>query len=374
MHINTESDTTLDSQIDLKQASIGHILAGQHTSGAYVASPTFSQYGYSWLRDGVWIAYGMTLAGKRESADAFYRWTVNTLVSQHDRIDHLLTLLAEGKTPSERDYLPTRFTLDGTLGSEDWPDFQLDGYGAWLWGFANHCADSDDPLWQTGRDTVARVVRYVEALWQSPNYDCWEEHRMQIHPATLAALYGGLCAVRAVDPDLVTTDVPEQIRAFVLEKCVTEEGHFCKFVGNPEVDASLLWISVPYRLVEVDHPAFQATLKKIESDLAVRHGGVYRYRADTYFGGGEWLILAAWLAWTYTYLNRREEARMLFDWIAAQADTAGHLPEQTADHLLQPDFYPQWVARWGDPANPLLWSHAMYLILDHVLSAPSTAL
>ena len=32
-------------------------------------------------------------------------------------------------------YLPTRYTLDGELEPEvdDWPNFQLDGYGTWLW-------------------------------------------------------------------------------------------------------------------------------------------------------------------------------------------------------------------------------------------------
>ena len=35
---------------------------------------------------------------------------------------------------------------------------------------------------------------------------------------------------------------------------------------------------------------------------------------------------------------------------------------------LRPPLYGTWVARWGPPASPLLWSHAMYLIL-HALAA-----
>jgi GH15 family glucan-1,4-alpha-glucosidase len=54
-------------------------------------------------------------------------------------------------------------------------------------------------------------------------------------------------------------------------------------------------------------------------------------------------------------------------WIEAQATSTGELPEQVNDHTLTPDYYPEWVEKWGPPALPLLWSHGMYLILDSML-------
>ena len=36
--------------------------------------------------------------------------------------------------------LPTRFTFDGQPGSDPWWDFQLDGYGTWLWAVHAHAA------------------------------------------------------------------------------------------------------------------------------------------------------------------------------------------------------------------------------------------
>ena len=53
--------------MNLHDASLTIIRAGQAPSGAYVASPTFSQYGYCWLRDGTWIAYAMDIAGDHAS-------------------------------------------------------------------------------------------------------------------------------------------------------------------------------------------------------------------------------------------------------------------------------------------------------------------
>lgn len=353
---------------NLHQSSIDIILAGQAENGAYAASPTFSQYGYSWLRDGAWIAYGMDCAGQRMSARAFYQWGISTLTRYTAQVDSLLARLAAGEPITEADYLPTRFTIDGALGNEDWPDFQLDGYGAWLWGLVDHCRRHDDTaLWGESIPAVTLIVRYLQALWRSPSYDCWEEHRQHIHPATLAALYGGLTAAAAQDAALVPAGLPEAIRAYVLREGVAADGHFMKFIGNENVDASLLWLAVPYRLVTVDDPRFLATLAKIEHDIVRPGGGVYRYAADTYFGAGEWVLLAAWLAWTYIELNRHDDARRLMMWIRAQATPSGQLPEQVCDHTLAPAYYPHWVEKWGTPALPLLWSHGMYLVVESLL-------
>jgi GH15 family glucan-1,4-alpha-glucosidase len=355
---------------NLHQTSIYLIRAGQAENGAYAACASFSQYGYSWLRDGTWIAYGMDQAGQIDSATAFHRWAARTLLRYRDQVDSLVSKLERSETPQESDYLPTRFQLDGSLGQEDWPDFQLDGYGAWLWGLCQHCNLHDDTaLWAEARPAVEIIIRYLAVLWYFPNYDCWEEHRQQVHTATLAALYGGLNAVQQMDAALVPDELPETIRTFTLDNCVSSAGHFMKFIGNDAVDASLLWTALPYGLVSLHDPRFQATLAKIERDIHRPGSGVYRYAADTYYGGGEWLLLTAWLAWTYIELERIKEAQGLFAWIEVQAKPNGEMPEQVSEHLLDASYYLGWVERWGNPASPLLWSHGMYLILEAQLKA-----
>lgn len=344
------------------------IIRAEQFDGAYAASMSFSQYGYSWLRDGAWIAHGMDAAGQADSARAFHQWAARTLLRYSAKVDALLDKLTRGEALHESDYLPTRFELDGRIGQEDWPDFQLDGYGAWLWGLVQHVNKHNDrALWDEACPAVSLLVRYLAALWPSPNYDCWEEHRQRVHPATLAALYGGLTAVRTLAPELVPVGLPEAIRVFVLSHGVAADGHFMKFLGNEEVDASLLWLALPYRLVEVDDPRFLKTLDKIEHDIHRAGGGVYRYRADTYFGGGEWLLLTLWLAWARLELGQVDEARRLVAWVESQAGPDGAMPEQVAGHLLAPAYYDQWVQKWGTSASPLLWSHSMYLFLKSLL-------
>ena len=354
--------------MNLHDSSVAIIIAGQAAGGAYSASPTFSQYGYSWLRDGTWTAYGMDCAGQHASARAFYAWVGRTLEGQRERLENLLHKLERGITPADADYLPTRFTLEGNIGTDDWWDFQLDGYGTWLWGLVAHVElTGDHDLWVALEPAVALTVRYLTPLWQSHNYDCWEEYRKEIHISTLAALYGGLSAVQRFAPAYVPDGVPDLIRDFVLQTSVAPGGHFMKFLGNDAVDASLLWTAVPYGLVSIDDERFSRTLAKIEHDLHRPDGGVYRYVADVYYGGGEWILLTAWLAWVYIELRRAAEAHELMTWIEAQATGDGALPEQVSDHMLHPEHYVEWEKRWGTVACPLLWSHGMYLIIESLL-------
>ena len=354
--------------MNLHDSSLKIIRAGQAPSGAYVASPNFSQYGYCWLRDGTWTAYAMDATGDHASAGRFYRWVGRTLAGQQGRLDGLLDKLAHGETPADEDYLPTRFTLDGDLGDDFWWDFQIDGYGAWLWGLNAHLdLTGDDALWDELLPAIQLTVRYLVALWDAPNYDCWEEARDRVHISTLAAIFGGLHAVEARAAGLVPAGLTARIRDFALEHGVAAEGHLSKYIGTDTVDASLLWAAVPYGLVDVQDPIFARTLVRVETDLHRPGGGVYRYATDTYFGGGEWILLAAWLGWVYAKQDRLTEARALLAWITTQAGPDGALPEQVSHHLLDASRYAEWEARWGPVACPLLWSHAMLLILEAAL-------
>lgn len=351
----------------LAKISIEVIRRNQAQSGAYIASPNFSQYGYSWLRDGMWIAYSMDSMGEHDSATAFHQWAARTLVAHQVQVENLLKKISTGQALAESDYLPTRFTVDGAIAQEDWTDFQLDGYGAWLWGAVQHCKNHNQSLWQELRPAVVLLVHYLAAIWYYPNYDCWEEFRIEQHTATFASLYGGLQAVADYEAELVPANLPQQIKSYTLSYGVAEDGHFMKFIGNSEVDASLLWAALPFGLVTLDDPIFRKTLKKIEQDLYRIGGGVYRYRKDTYFGGGEWLLLASWLAWVYLEIEQNNKAKTIMTWVEAQADSEGNLPEQVAGHLLDASHYKSWVERWGNPASPLLWSHAMYLIVQSLM-------
>lgn len=347
--------------IDLWARSIAVIRSGQAPSGAYVASPNFKTYAYSWLRDGAFIAYGMDRSGQHDSARAFHQWVDRTLRSVAHKVDLLEGKGERGGNIDQSEWLHCRYTLEGGEVEEAWGHFQLDGYGTWLWSLCEHLRlTGAKELPDDFRESVGLVVRYLTRFWDRPNYDCWEEHGDEVHPSTLACLYGGLQAVNVYRRSPELEAVCERIRRYVLEHFV-HEGRLTKFADGRSIDSNLLWVSVPFGLLAPDHPVMAATVAELERRCTT--GGVHRYPEDTYYGGGEWLLLTAWLGWYYVRTDYVSRATELLTWIEHHADERGDMTEQVTEHAFDPAMVAVWEERWGEVAKPLLWSHAMYLVL-----------
>jgi len=346
---------------DLFHHSVQVILANQALTGAYIASPNFPAYRYCWFRDGAFIAYAMDLVGEHKSARRFHDWAASTILRHADKAKRAIEKARRGE-PLGEDYLHARYTLEGEERDDDWPNFQLDGFGTWLWALAEHLRLRSGQLPSRWRQAVHLIGSYLATLWRFPCFDLWEEHPDKVHPYTLAAVYAGLQAASTLTGGKAWPLTCEEVRRFVLEHGV-RDGHLVKYLGSEAVDASLLGAAIPYRLLAPDDPIMRATVARIEANLRHEGGGVHRYAEDTYYGGGEWMLLAAWLGWYYAELGEYERARRLLSWIEAQADEEGNLPEQVPLSLNDPAQYQLWRDRWGDIASPLLWSHAKYLIL-----------
>jgi GH15 family glucan-1,4-alpha-glucosidase len=345
--------------------SVAVILENQSASGAYIASPSFPVYGYSWLRDGAFIADAMSRAGQVDSAEAFFGWCARVLADRRSQVEALIARRAAGDTIPRSDFLHTRFTLDGRDSHADWENFQLDGYGAWLWALGAHCRRHGRPV-ATYLDGARLSARYVATFHDYPSFDWWEENPEHRHTSTLAAMAAGLRAVeswRATEQSL--RDSARQTAAAIesaIRSDADQRGHFGKWLGSDEVDASLLALSAPFEIVAADDPLMVATARRIEAEL-VHAGGVHRYRQDTFYGGGEWLLLAGLLGSYQLRRGHSAGALRQLGWMATHATADGDLPEQVADHLLDPGARQGWLDRWGPVATPLLWSHAMYLTL-----------
>jgi GH15 family glucan-1,4-alpha-glucosidase len=369
----SSSSTDVRSHFDAEQRaliaklvrhSVSVIESNQSTTGAYPASPNFPVYRYCWFRDGAFIADAMSRVGRIESVDAFFAWCARVVDARGDRIDALVERRSRGDHIAPEEFLPCRYTLDGDESAEEWWEFQLDGYGTWLWSLDQH-AERGGTSAEHYASAVELTVRYLTTFWAEPCYDWWEEHPEHRHTSTLASLYAGLEAASrwqflSEDLRVAAGRVASEIRARVLDEGV-HHGHLSKWLGEDGLDASLVACGTPFRLLAPDEPLMVATVTALERELA--HGGVHRYSDDTYFGGGEWLLLAAFLGWYYLEQGRVGDACAQLAWVAAQAAPNGDLPEQVTTHLLAPESYEGWVERWGPIATPLLWSHAMFVTL-----------
>ena len=339
--------------MDLVASSIKIIKDNQHESGAYIASPNFSQYGFSWLRDSSFIAEAMLFAGEKESAHRYFQWVEGVIHRYSDKI--MTTLSKKTEAITIEDYLPTRYRLDGKLNNDNWENAQIDGYGTYLWALNEYSKKAGFPF---KIQPIQHITEYLEKLWKLPCYDAWEEEKSAVHTSTLISVAAGL---KAAEELMQKKTAWEKVCDYI-EKKHTKDGRFIKSTLNNGVDASLIWAICPFKLWDKDHPLIKNTIQKIEQDLNF-DGGVKRYLEDSYYGGGSWILLSANLGEYYQQTKQTAKYKQIKDWIERQATQKQELPEQVKEHLLFEHYYDKWVQKWGEIAVPLLWSHANYLKL-----------
>jgi GH15 family glucan-1,4-alpha-glucosidase len=349
----------------------------QDPGGAYPASSDFSAYqGYCWFRDGSFIADGMSAAGEVASASAFFDWCAGVLEANRERVCQVTAAARAGQPLPDQAMLPARFQFDGRPGQDDWWDFQLDGYGAWLWAVVAHADRHRLDLARWG-EAVGLTVDYLASSWERPCYDWWEEHDDKVHISTLGCVLAGLKA--AAGRAVVAGERAERAQAAaqaveaVIRRQGTADGHLVKWIGSRELDGSLSALLAPLAVVDPNSELGRGTVAALEDQLLVE-GGVYRFRADTFFGGGRWPLLTCFLGLARQAQGNRQGALACLDWAGGTATPSGDLPEQVDGGLLLDRSWKQpWVDRWGPVATPLLWSHAMYLRLAAALDLVSAA-
>ncbi len=355
--------TTTVSSRSLIDHGVHVIREGQAASGAYVASPNFSQYRFAWLRDGAYCALAMDAVGEIASAEAFHAWVARVVEGQRSRIRSVVARVRDGQSPRNDEMLPTRYTLDGEVErviGEGWPNFQLDGYGTWLFALHSHLSEG---LPESLFPAVELTADYLEATWRLPCFDYWEEYGDRQHTSTLAAIAAGLRAASRMLERPEAEEVAHDIVAYIREHCVFN-GALGKGPVDARVDASLLSLATPFGILDADDPVMRATTERIRVELASASGGIRRYLGDTYFGGNPWLLLTAWLGW-HDRLNGNESGVVAArNWVIDHATKWGDLPEQILHEPQNAAFVGSWLERWGPVASPLLWSHAKFILME----------
>ena len=124
-------------------ASVTAMLKHQSAYGSFVASPDSGQYQFCWLRDSSFIALALDAAGERAAADRYHRWVAGALAPLRPAMADAAAL-ADRPGVSRR-LPPARFALDGSTVRDDWPNFQTDGYGAWIWSLREHAPPAITP-------------------------------------------------------------------------------------------------------------------------------------------------------------------------------------------------------------------------------------
>jgi GH15 family glucan-1,4-alpha-glucosidase len=359
-----DNDETADTEPGHRLAlgSVKSMLSHQVASGAFLASKDFAPYRYCWLRDGSFTAFALDKAGEQEAAERFHRWAAAAVGGIATTVRAATERRLAGGTNDAASMPPARYTVEGTVARDSWPNFQIDGYGTWLWAVSRHVQHwGAKTLIDELDESLELACSYLEAVDLDPCYDCWEESGQAVHTSTLACVYGGLSASAELLGRPAAGRKADEVSDYIWSR-MRSGPRFAKSSTDAGVDASLLWLAVPFGVVDPGEPDMAATAAEVERALEL-DGGIRRYAADTYYGGGAWPLLTAWLGWYRASIGDRPGAQQCASWVEHRYDGAGHLPEQVGGEHRDPESYRKWVGQWGRPAADLAWSHAMYFVL-----------
>lgn len=353
-----------DKHSVLREASIRIIKENQSSSGAYIASPNFRVYNYSWFRDGAFIADAMSEHDENKSALDFHLWATGIILEREEKIASLIRRAKQGEKISPDEHLHCRYTTEGGESEENWTNFQLDGFGTWIWSLDRYL-ERGNRLPIGAYRAVENLIEYLGAFWKIDSYDWWEESFGHQHVANLGSIAAGLdgCSRWGNLPEELkeqAAQISVEIKTLICERGLID-GRLAKWIDGDGLDASLLALIAPFNLFDGTDSISHKTVAAVMSELGTF--GTYRHKDDDYFGGGKWLLLSCFLGLCLVSMDKKEEASEILNWVARHANDDLELPEQLEAPLLHPEMRAEWIERWGPPALPLLWSHAMYLSL-----------
>ncbi|MGZ3688861.1 MAG: glycoside hydrolase family 15 protein [Bdellovibrionota bacterium] len=314
-------------------------------------------YGFSWPRDGAYLAAALGAFGFR------------------DRVEHYFRFLEETQDVSGAWW--QRYLATGHAGPS-WGRIQIDEPATVIGAASQHFRRTGDLFWlEKIWPTLKRGLDFLEAFHSEPHpmglpsHDLWEE-RMGVHAYSLAAVSAAFLSGASLARELSDRvaqrhyhRLARESRRLLIERFTPVDGPIRRaFIANywdlqhgggywDEVpDVSMLGLIVPFQTHRKRDRISNRLLDQIRSRLWCRTvGGLMRYEGDVYRGGNPWILTTLWLAIAELGLSNIQEARELFQWVMSKSTVLGMFPEQVHRETGQPF----WVI-------PLGWSHAMYLL------------
>jgi len=296
-------------------------------------------YRFCWLRDGAMTAASLVRLGSIAEAMQHLDWVLGVLdhCPSPERLAPVYTLTGEVLGPEAEiaelsGYRGSRPVRVGNMASSQ---VQLDVFGP-IVELVALLVELDAPVSSQHWRLVEAMVSAVERRWHEPDHGIWEIRqapRHHVHSKVMCWLtVDRAIAVARRFLDQERDDwkaLRDRIAADVIEHGFKPGlNAFTAAYDGTDLDAAALFVGLSGLLCP-DDPRFAGTVEAVEKTL--RDGPtVYRYRADDGLPGAEggFHICASWLVDAYVLLGRLDEARELFDQIAALAGPTGLLSEQ----------------------------------------------
>ena len=325
-------------------------------TGGLVASPTTSlpevlgkgrnwDYRYTWLRDGTFTLYGLSLLGFTQETRAFLHWLRHLPFTNGNDLQVMYGIRGE-RDLAERElsYLSGyRDSKPVRIGNGAVDQKQLDAFGNILdcihfyrrmGGVERYGETIAGPLWEM----MSSLVEYVCSHWQETDNGIWEVRggpRQFVYSKVMCwvALDRGIQTAQALNLEADLSrwrQVRDDIRAEILTRGFNPTiGAFTQSLNDNVLDAAILMLPL-VGFISPNDPRMLSTVDRIIEQLTDEHGFVYRNLSDDGLPGkeGTFTICTFWLIDNLTMQGRIPEARALFERLLSYAGPTGLFSEE----------------------------------------------
>ena len=344
-------DAVIRAAITLKLNAFddtGAIIAAMTTSIPEAAGSSRNwDYRFCWLRDGYFVVNALNRLGATRTMERYLAYIIN--IAANGPLQPVYAIdgradLHELEVPALEGYRgmgPVR------IGNLAYRQVQHDVYGSAILA-ATHVF-FDQRLTRRGDEALFRRLEPLgeQAIrcHDQPDAGLWElrgSARVHTFSAVMCWAACDRLAKIAVQLGLVERgaywlDQANQIHATICQRAWNDQrGTFVSTFEGEAMDASLLLLAEVGFLKPAD-PRFAATVNAVEKDLC-RGDFIFRYIEKDDFGEPEnaFLVCTFWYVNALTALDRRDDARALFEKMLMNRNRLGllaeHIDSQTGEH------------------------------------------
>ncbi len=352
-----------DWQEAIIRAAITLKLSNFEETGGIVAAHTTSipeapgsgrtwDYRYCWLRDAYFVVKALNRIGATQTMEDFISFTLGIASNLEDVLRPVYSIVPTDPMDEKIADKLAGYRGDGPvrIGNAAVEQTQHDTYGSII--LAAMPMFFDRRLPRPGDESLFRLLESLgnraERFALEPDAGIWEYRgRKRVHTHSAAMCWAGCSRLAAIASRLGFADraqhwnaAADKIHGAILEGAWNQKrGAFTAAFGADELDASVLLLP-ELGLIEPNDPRFVSTVAAMEREL-VREKHVMRYASADDFGlpVTAFLICRFWLIDALWSLDRREEARELFEDALRHRNRYG---------LLSEDVDPKTGALWGN--------------------------